>query len=248
MKKAVLFSVVLLFVGTAAYSQTTPGARVFDGSVELMSYVGFAPREVNGKKYQTEEASIKSRFDMVNLNNGCRTGQCIVYGDRYGINWDIFSVWGGATPQTRMVPIGEYKWTDNFTVPHVEPWAVLAPGETRTIMGNTSGGDGADGRPGASGSSGAVAQVNGGSISAPRAEKRPSYATASVDRQVSSMVTTADGKTRKDSYSPVVEAKLGYMYVVRVKDATRDFYLLVRVDELKRGERVVLSYKKLELP
>jgi len=37
------------------------------------------------------------------------------------------------------------------------------------------------------------------------------------------------------------------MYAVRVKDATHDYYVLVRVDELKRGERLVLSYKKIDI-
>lgn len=275
MKKAFLCSVVLLFLGTSVFSQTTPGAQVFDGSVELMSHAIFVPKQVNGRFYQTQDAHTKSTFDMVSLNNGCRTNLCIYYGDRAGDNWDIFHIGGGAVDRTRMVRIGEYKWTDNFTVPYVEPWAALAPGETRAITFNTSGADGqdgangqdgADGQDGANGGSGGVAQMKGGSVSErrrprddshasldrsvseSRRPKNADYAHASLDRQVSSTVKTADGKTRNDPYSPVLEAKLGYMYVVHVLDETRDYYLLVRVDELKRGERLVLSYKKLELP
>ena len=44
------------------------------------------------------------------------------------------------------------------------------------------------------------------------------------------------------------EFKSEYMYVVHVVDDTCDYYLLVRIDDLKRGERLVLSYKKLVLP
>jgi len=65
---------------------------------------------------------------------------------------------------------------------------------------------------------------------------------------VGSHVTTKDGKVRKDPYSRAVQARWGSIYAIRVKDENRDFYLLVRVDELKTGERIKLSYKKLDLP
>jgi hypothetical protein len=237
MKKAFLCSCVLLLAGSFALSQTTSGARMFDGSVELISHATFAPKKVNGKFYQTHEAHTKSTFDMLSLSNGCRSALCIYYGDRAGDNWDMFHIGGGAVDRTRMVPIGEYKWTDDFTAPRVEPWAALAPGEVRIITVNTSG---ADGRDGADGGSGVV--------QAPRSPKNEDYAHATLDRQVGSSVKAVDGTIRKDPYSPVVEAKLGNMYIVRVIDITHDYYLLLRVDELKRGERVVLSYKKVELP
>ena len=246
MKKAFLCSVVLLLAGTFAHSQTN--SAVFDGSVELMSHVVVSPKPVNGKVYIAQGTYNSSRFDLINLKNGCVATQCIVYGDRYGNNWDILHIGGGAVNRTRMVQIGKYKWTDTFNVPYVEPWAALAPGETRTVTVNTSGGDGADGSPGANGGSSGIAQMNGGALSMLESVKNPDYGSASLGRQVSSSVKTADGKTRKDPYSPVVEAKLGYMYVVRAVDEQRDNYVLVRVDELKRGERLVLSYKKLVLP
>jgi hypothetical protein len=247
-KKAFLCSVVLLLTGTFAHSQTTSGAQVFDGSVELMSHVVVMPKAVNRKVYATQATYDKFRFDLVNLTNGCLSKHCLNYGDRVGDHWDIFSVTDGAGSRTRMVRIGKYEWTDNFTVPYVEPWPALAPGETRTIMVNTSGGDGADGADGADAGTRAVAQMNGGAMYAGQSVKNPDYAHASLDRQVGSVVKTADGKTRKDPYSPVVEVKNESMYVVHVVDETRDYYLLVRIDELKRGERIVLSYKKLVLP
>ena len=247
MKKAFLGSVVLLFVGSFAHAQALSNAQVFDGSVELMSHVVALPKAVNGKIYATQATYDKYRFDLVSLKNGCLSTHCLNYGDRAGDNWDMFTVSAGGMPRTRMVRIGKYEWTDKFTVPYVEPWPVLAPGETRIITVNTSGGDGADGTPGTNAGSAGIAQMNGGTISIGKSVKNPDYAHASLDRQIGSVVKTADGKTRKDPYSPAVEVKLGYMYVVHVVDETRDYYLLVRIDELKRGERLVLSYKKLEL-
>ena len=247
MKKAFLCLVVLQLAGMFAHSQTNPAAQVFDGSVELISHVVVSPMPRKGSHY-SQEAYNKFRFDLVNVKNGCLSGHCFSYGDRAGDNWDMFSVSDGAVPRTRMVPIGKYEWTDDFTVPHVEPWPVLAPGETRTIMVNTSGGDGADGTPGAGPVARGVAQMNGGAMSIGKSVKNPDYAHASLDRQIGSVVKTADGKKRKDSYSPVVEVKLGYMYVIRVVGEEHDHYMLIRIDELKRGERLVLSYKRLELP
>src|SRR5262245_4279744 len=168
MKKAFLCSLVLLFVSLATFSQSTPSKQIYDGSIVLISSVHVIPRATTrapGKVTRnpvriTQEAYDSYNFDLVNLNNGCRTMLCIVYGTRVGDNWDIFNVGGGPTPQTRMVRIGKYKWEDKFTVPHVEPWAKLAPGEKRTVSFNTSGGDGHDGSDGAGGrSAGGIASM-----------------------------------------------------------------------------------------
>lgn len=253
MEKALLCSLALLFVVSTALSQGE--SQVFDGSVVMMSSAVVIPkpeRRSPGSKtvtpvYMTQQTYDSFRFDLVNLTNGCRETLCIVYGSRFGNNWDIFNIGGGATSQTRMVRIGKYNWTDNFKVPNVEPWPELKPGEKRTVSFNTSGGDGADGGDGSSGR-GSAQDIRSGDLSAVGSMQNQGYANAHLDRQVSSAVKTADGKTRKDNYSPVLEAKLGYMYVVRVKDPIRDYYVLVRVDELKRGERMVISYKKMEIP
>lgn len=242
MKKAFLFSVAFLFIGTNVHSQTPSDAQIVDGSVELVSWVVASPKPVNGKVYMTQATHDSSRFDLVNLNKGCRTMLCIVYGDRYGNNWDIFHIGGGPTSQTRMVQIGEYRWTDSFTVPNVEPWRELAPGETRTVSVNTSGANGANGSNAGRGLDQDTGELASASF------KNEDYANARLQRQVGSTVKSTEGKVRKDSYTPVVEAKLGYMYVVRVKDPKNDYYVVIRVDELTRGERVVLSYKKMEIP
>ena len=206
----------------------------------------------------SEERRVKSCFDFASLTHDCSTEPAVRYGDRIGVNWDLFHVDGGKVGRTRMVDIGEFTWTDKFTVPNVEPWSALAPGETRTISINASGGNGAAGAPGRRGEDG-VAGMNGdGTYTAVPRPRQPdtvpqpvrtgskNYAMADVREQVSSSVKGTNGKVRKDPYSPVVEVKKDHMYVVRVVDETRDFYVLLHVDELVRGERVVLSFVKIE--
>ena len=254
MKNIVTAVAISLLCAAGVMGQKTtlsPGVQ----SLELIStsYLMPRPKESGGKLYITQETYDSSRFDLVNFNNGCRAILCLVYGSRVGDNWDIFTVSGGAVSRTRMVRIGKYDWTEKFVVPYVAPWPELAPGETRTVTVNTSGGEGGDGSNGMSGrdggNGGGVATMNGdGTLSAMGSIKRESYAHAALDKQVGSYVTGKDGKTRKDGYTPMVEARKGHMYAVRVVDKTRDYFVLVRVDDLKRGERLVLSYKKLNLP
>ena len=81
----------------------------------------------------------------------------------------------------------------------------------------------------------------------PKKVRRKDYANVDVKEQVTSAVTAPNGTVRSDPYTPIVEVKKGHMYVVRVVDDSRDFYVIVRVDDLERGERVILSYFKLEL-
>ena len=174
------------------------------------------------------------------------------------MNWDLFQINGGYVDRTRMVEIGKYNWTDKFTVPYVEPWPALSPGEKRAITVNASGGSGAAGAPGKRGEDG-VAGMNGDGTYTPVPRTKSvdipstvrtgskSYATANVKEQVSSTVKGVDGKIRNDAYSPVVEAKKDHMYVVHVVDQTHDYYVLIHVDNLVRGERIALSFVKLEL-
>ena len=192
MKSAFLSSLVLLLGGTSAFSQPTSSAQVFDGSVELISHAFLWPKPVKGQKTvaMTQETYDKPRFDLVTLKHGCTSTLCITYGSRFGNNWDIFNIGGGAVSQTRMVQIGKYKWTDKFQVPDVEPWAALAPGERRTVSVNTSGADGVDGSNGASGRGGGAQDIRGPDLSAVGSMKNEGYANAGLNRQVGSTVTT----------------------------------------------------------
>lgn len=256
--KALLILVILMGSSMSAVSQTVSSQTVSDDSFELISHVALFPRSKKEKVQKgrrveiTAETYAKFQFDLVTLKQGCTSYHCVSYGDRLGNNWDILKVHGGAVNRTRMMMIGKLDWTDKITVPYVEPWSELAPGESRTVTFDTSGGGGRSGSHGlsganADGSTVGVAVLDGESILFPTVPEMDK-ASAGLSNQVSSQIVSKDGKSRADRYSPVLEAKKGYMYVIRLKDEKVDQYILLRVDELTRGEKVVISYKRLNVP
>jgi hypothetical protein len=171
-------------------------------------------------------------FDLTLLERTCRGGQPLGYGNRIANNWDIFATdGGGRNSRTRMIELGKYNWTDKFNIPEVEPWSELKPGEQRHI---TIALYGADGKPGRN--------ADGSYPSGP--PPRPGNANAPLSRQVTSTITMSGKSVRGDGYMPFNEVKLGHMYLVHVVNTRVDHYVLIRVDELIRGEKVVFSYFK----
>ena len=255
MRNSALVPLLLLILSLSFIAQKKDGAAFKPDTIELIT-----PWDFSGRTPKPSEARrLKSCFNFILMDYGCGRAPNVAYGDRIGINWDVFQIAGGKFDRTRMVEIGKFNWNDKFTVPHVEPWPALSPGENRTINVNVSGGDGAPGQRGEDGVDG-VAGMNGDGTYTPMRRVKTSdvspqpilqagksYATAKVKEQVSSTVRDSTGKIRSDPYSPMLEVKKGYMYVVRVVDESRDFYVLIHVDDLVRGERVVLSYWKLEI-
>lgn len=246
--------VTTLAFTASGFSQSSPSPKLSDGAAELVSHVVLFPRPEKGKPASiTAENYARFRFDLLTFKNGCTSFHCVSYGARLGKNWDIFNVGSGQVNRTRMVSIGKRNWTDRIVIPHVEPWAALAPGERRLVTFDTSGGSGLPGSNGSNGINGTnadgstVAVLEGESISFPSIPT-VDKSNAQLSGQVSSQVVGKDGKRRADGYTPVVEVKEGHMYVARLKDDKIDQYVVIRVDELKRGEKVVISYKRLEVP
>ncbi|HMO80671.1 MAG TPA: hypothetical protein PKD24_07760 [Pyrinomonadaceae bacterium] len=169
--------------------------------------------------------------DLVTLTMRCRMANGIIYGERYGVNWDILQVVG---PQTRMIEIGKFELDDVFEIPHIEPWARLNPGELRSLHFNASGSDGEHGLNG-----------DGSKQELPR---REGGANKPVKYQVSSRIVRPDGTVLDDDYKPSVQINRGYVYAVRVFDQENDQYLLLRIDELERGKRAIISIKRVEGP
>jgi hypothetical protein len=240
---------VLFASGISAQDRTLPGLR----SIELLSpFVNDSTGKTIGLD-QTRYA--RSCLDLVTLDHGCDREVSLDFGTQIGINRDLFKVNGGKVDRTRMVLIGKYQWTDNFVVPFIEPWSALAPGERRHLAFNASGGDGADGSPGLPG----IAGMNGDGtytltaipVPAPRQiptrEKRKDYATADLTEQVSSKVVGRDGVSRPDVYTPLMTVKEDHIYAVRLIDESRDYYVLIRVDEVVSGDRIKISLLKLDL-
>lgn len=241
MKNVIAAVVISLLCAAGAIGQKPtlpPGVR----SVELLSPFLL---DANDKAKWDPSRHESSCLNLITLALGCNRFPAIDFGTRIGVNRDLFKINGG---RTRMVRVGKYGWNDKFTVPFVEPWPPLAPGEQRHITVNASGTSVADdtaGRPGSRG----VASMNGDGTYT-RIERRSAgktYATADVTKQVSSKVVGKDGKVRNDGYTPLTVAMKGHMYAVHVMDADRDFYVLIHVDEVVTGDRIKISFFKLEV-
>ena len=256
MTRSALALVVMVVVGVNNFSQkievqskADPQDRTAStfkpGTIELLSPWVIA---VGQKTTFSEEKRRKSCFDFESLSYGCGRGSGVAYGDRIGVNLDLFQIHGGVIDRTRMVEIGKYNWTDKFSVPYVEPWTALAPGEKRAITINASGTPVKSSAKGKKGPD-AVADMNGNGTFTPKATSKSStgrtYATANVKEQISSTVKGVDGRMRNDPYTPNMEVKKGYMYAVHVVDQQQEYYVLIHVDDVVHGERVALSFIKI---
>jgi hypothetical protein len=231
MLRIILAGCLLALSGMSIVGQTSPARDPAIKTVEL-----YSPWVAKGDGRMRHDADLhkKSCFDLVLLEVGCRGQHKLSFGNRIGDNWSIFDVPTGQTTQTRMVNIGQYDWNDKFTVAPIEPWSKLQPGETRAIKIELWGTDGKHGQ--------------NGDGTYPTAPRREGNGNKPLDQQVSTTIKMSGEVVRSDKYMPLSEVKKGNMYLVRVVDPENDFYVFIRVDDLVRGTKVVLSYWKWEPP
>lgn len=227
----------------------------------LKSITLYSPFDPGGRKPVFHpELYAKSCLNLLTLEYGCGYSPSIDFGTRIGVNINLFKVAGGKNDQTRMVRVGDYKWTDDFVLPVVEPWDPLAPDEKRSVVMNASGASGRSGSNGRAGMPGmngdgtftpSTASDDLSSSSFPTSDNfagSKDYASAPVTLQVSSSVKNGKGTVKSSQYSPLVEARKGGFYMIRVLEGPHDFYVVLRVDELVAGKSITLSYFKLDLP
>lgn len=141
---------------------------------------------------------------------------------RAGDDFDWFQSAGAHSNRGLIRDLGKLKWTDEFTVPVIEPLPKLEPGEQRVVSVDVSGADGADGAPGPDGDG--------------------------MVRQRTPMPTKAkhDGQPKID---PIfVKAIIGHLYAIHVVDDTSDFYALFRVEALTRGDNCTISWRLVPAP
>ena len=178
----------------------------------------------------------KSCLNLTLLKTGCvKDGLNLDYGFRIGDNWDIFSVLGGSE-RSRMVDLGKLKWTDKFDVPDVKPWPELGPGQSRRVT--------VDDRPDPT--SPAAANFGGDTNFQAMGDGHIAIQ-RTVAKQVDSRVVDADGNVskRSDGYTPYYEIRKGHIYALHVVDPGRDYYLLLRADEVTHGDHVSISWRKI---
>lgn len=210
----------LLFVsvGFVFTQENKPATDPRISTVEL-----FAPWILEGEKVvgTSPELRSKSCFNLIKLEQKCNGPQVLSYGNRIGDNWDIFAITPASTSQTRMIDLGKYNWTDKISLPEVEPWPKLGPGEQRNIRIDASGTPG----PG-----------------------NKTMAHETIERQVSSNISMNGTVVRADGFTPLSEVKKGHMYLARVVDRAHDHYVLLRVDDVTRGTKVAISFLSVVLP
>ena len=167
---------------------------------------------------------VRTCFSFVTESSVCSKSSDLYYGHiRSGEDWDWFQAKGDGD-RNRIKKLGRKDWTDELKIPVVEPYAALKEGERRTIYWDASG---ADGAPGLN-ADGTVASSD--AFEFPKREREPRRKRAQSD------------------YHPFEKAAAGAMYVMRVVDGRNDFYVLFRVEELERGRRCVISWKKIPAP
>ncbi len=198
------------------------------GAAQVKTVEFLSPLDAEGK--HDAAAARQSCFSFVTETAVCSKASDLYYGTlRKGDEWDWFQVMGAGS-RNKIKKIGKKDWADEFKIPVVEPYAALKQGEQRRIVLDASGADGADGRPGTNGD---------GTVN---------YASNVVDKDLSQVDNRPKREKLKSDYDPYEKALVGNMYVMRVVDENNDFYVLFRVDELERGKRCKISWKRIEAP
>jgi hypothetical protein len=195
----------------------------------------------------------KSCINFKVASSGLLSAPCdLRYGSLY-VNDDLdwFQSSTAAGDRSVIRDLGEHDWSTWFEVPAVEPIAKLKPGEQRNITVDVSGADGADGAPGEPGRSGASIQSEPSTSSLLRIHGGP------VPGDISSTVFTPerpakpsrpkrDGKPKVDPL--FAKAIVGHVYVIHVVDDSRDFYALIRVEALEKGDNCTVSWRLIPEP
>lgn len=236
MKNAVLVIIGLVAFLLCAESSSPGSAQTVstETSSEISTVTLYAPL-----KYKQDQS--RAVFDF---QGGARPGRLgrwdLGYGFLYaGEEFDWLQSSSAHGHRSVIRDLGKNDWTDNFTVPEVEPLAKLKPGEQRRIGVDTSGADGADGLPGARGEDGPDADgvVRSKPTHDPSLPVVPSRPPSRPKH---------DGKPKIDPL--FVKAIPGHMYVIHVVDDVNDFYALFRVEALETGDNCTISWKRITAP
>jgi hypothetical protein len=167
---------------------------------------------------------------------------------RAGDEFDWLQSSGAQGSRSVILDLGMHAWMDEFTVPVVEPFAKLKPGEQRVVSVDASGADGEDGRPGAPGRNSADGENVSGATAGMDGADRPDTARLQTTPETPAVPRPPkhDGKVKVSSLW--VKAIVGHIYVIHVVDDTRDFYALFRVEALQRGDNCTISWRLIAPP
>jgi hypothetical protein len=178
--------------------------------------------------------------------------EIVCYGFMYaGDDLDWLQVRGPEGTRTVIKDLGRHGWKDSFKVAALAPLPKLKPGESRRVTIDTSGKDGADGRPGAAGTDGT--DGNYGPSAAAHTSARQTL--REWDEQIwpdltIPLTTVNNPQPRKKPKNPpiLVKAALDHIYEIHVVNEKEDYYVLLRVDALTRGDNCTVSWKRVPTP
>jgi hypothetical protein len=195
-------------------------------SAELKTVEFISPIKADGKFDRSPVR--KNCFSFITETAACGKVSDIYYGGlRAGSDWDWLQAMGAGS-RNKIKKIGRKNWTDDFNVPVVEPYAKLQKGEQRLIVlgGNE----------------------NGRLPNLPGGEAQTSEIFPGDLAEAGRLSRDTRKEQPKSDYKPFVKAVSGNMYVMRVVDEKEDFYVLFRIDELEKGTRCKISWKRIEAP
>lgn len=211
-----------------AFSFTAP-AQQKSGSTEIKTVEFISPISTDGKP----DRSLFRRncFSFIAETADCTQVSDLYYGNlRTGNNWDWFQVMGDGS-RNKIKSLGKKNWTDDFKVPVVNPYAKLKVGQQRDTVLNSS----------TLGQGGQFPQL-------PSKEPEQTDRFGNLDKSASFPSSSRSTDVKTSGYKPFIKASAGNMYVMRVVDEDNDFYVLFRVDELERGKRAKISWKRIPAP
>ena len=205
-----------------------------------------APPESNGR--QPGDHS-RAHLDLTTGTLNWKFGRINLYYSigSLGGDPDWFSLSGAEDDRSVIKDLGELTWYDSFKVPALKPLPVLKPGKKREIKIDVSGKPGSDGSDGASGQSAGIYESVMGAELATNGRRGPPNSISTVAPETSA--TAAPKKSAppisRVSLPVIVRAVLGHMYVVHVVTDDSDFYVLIHVDGLVRGDNCTVSWMRL---
>lgn len=228
MKKILLILISLFVLSFTVYSQSN--------SSNLKKLELYSVYDENGKS--NYKLINKGCFSFITKANDCKRKD-LSYGHlRIGSDWDWFQVFGEGS-RNKIVKIGNFEWTDDFEIPIVEPYQKLKDGEKRKVFISADGKDGANGKKGKDGADG---RNWDGTFNA-----KPIAETIQTEKsEITVEKESSETKLEQEVYQLFAEVILDNIYVMRIVEDDKDFYILFRVDELEKGHKCVISWKKIE--
>ena len=224
---ALMTALAMLLIASPAVAQTT----VPEQPMRVTLYSPQKHKLTNAPPFPDG----RLRPDVSRANFSFTTGRLspprgwdLSYGTFYGPeDWFVVG-FGVGDDRSAIRDLGKLNWSDNFKVPVVAPLPELKYGESRYFT--TGGGKGQ------------------GSASVEIRSADP------VDfddwPQFSPSVRNAGSDEASRSEPAPVLAKIvsGHLYAIHIVKAQSDFYVLVHVDSLKKGDNCTISWKRIPSP